>query len=113
MGDGGEEGGDEGEGELGGVPDLFGVGLCPVWSAEGDVWEFGVYGSGFWDWLRRSRGRGRRGRGGVGGLIKKRKSNLKGTITTSTLPSYQDPIQIGRDYRTVLVSTLQSVCKTC
>ena len=87
MGDGGEEGGDEGEGELGGVPDLFGVGLCPVWSAEGDVWEFGVYGSRFWDWLSR-----RRGGGGVGGLIKKRKSDLDGTITTSTLPSDQYPI---------------------
>ena len=98
MGDGGEEGGDEGEGELGGVPDLFGVGLGPVGGAEGDVWEFSIYGSGFWDWLRG-------GRGGVRGLIKKRKSNLKGTITTSTLPSDQYPIQIGHDYRTIFVAT--------
>ena len=100
MGDGGEEGGDEGEGELGGVPDLFGVGLGPVGGAEGDVWEFGVYGSRFGDCLSR-----RRGGGGVGGLIKKRKSDLKGTITTSTLPSDQYPIQIRYDYRTVFVAT--------
>ena len=88
------------------VPYLLGIGLSPMRGSKGDIWEFGIYGSRFGDWLSRRRGR-------VGRLVKKRKSNLKGTITTSTLPSYQDPIQIGRDYRTVLVSTLQSVCKTC